>query len=127
VSVAAEDDYIRRMSDALRSGARMLSEMCPVCNSPLFEIRGELRCIRCDKPVVKVHEESEVLVASAPLTLTRLENTITDKLDVLANLLQRTSEPEELRQLAETIISLIQLFHESRKLSEKLRKEQTET
>jgi uncharacterized Zn finger protein (UPF0148 family) len=127
VSVAAEDDYIRRMSDALRSGARMLSEMCPVCNSPLFEIRGELRCIRCDKPVVKVHQESEVLVASAPLILTRLENAITDKLDVLANLLQRTSEPEELRQLAETIISLIQLFHESRKLSEKLRKEQTET
>jgi len=84
--VAAEDDYIRRMSDALRSGARMLSEMCPVCNSPLFEIRGELRCIRCDKPVVKVHEESEVLVASAPLILTRLENAITDKLDVLTNL-----------------------------------------
>jgi hypothetical protein len=67
------------------------------------------------------------LVASAPLILTRLENAITDKLDVLTNLLQRTSEPEELRQLAETIISLIQLFHESRKLSEKLRKEQTET
>jgi uncharacterized Zn finger protein (UPF0148 family) len=127
VSVAAEDDYISRMSDALRSGARMLSEMCPVCNSPLFEIRGELRCIRCDKPVVKVHEESEVLVASAPLILTRLENAITDKLEVLTNLLQKTSEPEELRQLAETIISLIQLFHESRKLSEKLRKEQTET
>jgi uncharacterized Zn finger protein (UPF0148 family) len=127
VSVAAEDDYIRRMSDALRSGARMLSEMCPVCNSPLFEIRGELRCIRCDKPVVKVHEESEVLVASAPLILTRLENAITDKLDILTNFFQRTSEPEELRQLAETIISLIQLFHESRKLSEKLRKEQTET
>ena len=125
--MVSEDDYIRRMSDALRSGAKMLSEICPVCNSPLFEIRGELRCIRCDKPVVRVQEEDEVLVASTPLILTRLENAVTAKLDILTNILMGTNEPEELKQLSETIASLISLFHKSRELSDKLRREQTQT
>lgn len=116
-------DYIKRMSDALRSGAKMLSEVCPVCSSPLFEIGGEMRCLRCDKPVVKVREESEVYVASTPLVLTQLENAIVAKLDALTALLQQTTEPEEIKQLSETLTSLVKLFHESRKLGETFRKQ----
>ncbi|MCS6783610.1 MAG: Sjogren's syndrome/scleroderma autoantigen 1 family protein [Candidatus Caldarchaeum sp.] len=120
--MSSDADYIRRMSDALRSGAKMLSEVCPVCNSPLFEVKGELRCIRCDKPVVKVREESEILSASTPLVLTQLENAISAKIDVLTHLLHQTADPEEIRQISDTISSLVKLFHESRRLSELLRK-----
>ncbi|MEM2238657.1 MAG: Sjogren's syndrome/scleroderma autoantigen 1 family protein [Candidatus Caldarchaeum sp.] len=120
--MSSDADYIKRMSDALRSGAKMLSEICPVCNSPLFEVKGELRCIRCDKPVIRVREESEMLTASTPLILSRLENALSAKIDVLTGLLRRSSEPEEIRVLSETLSSLIKLFHESRKLSETLRK-----
>ncbi|MEM1945901.1 MAG: Sjogren's syndrome/scleroderma autoantigen 1 family protein [Candidatus Caldarchaeum sp.] len=120
--MSSDADYIRRMSDALRSGAKMLSEICPVCNSPLFEVKGELRCIRCDKPVVRVHEESETLAASTPIILSRLENALSAKIDVMTALLQRSGEPEEIRLLSETLSSLIKLFRESRKLSEELRK-----
>ncbi|MEM0384573.1 MAG: Sjogren's syndrome/scleroderma autoantigen 1 family protein [Candidatus Caldarchaeum sp.] len=119
----SDDDYIKRMSDALRSGAKMLSEICPVCNSPLFEVRNELRCIRCDKPVVRVHEDSEVLAASTPLTLSRLENALSSKIDLLTTLLQRASDPEEIRVLSESLSSLLKLFHESRRLAETLRKQ----
>ncbi len=120
--MASDEDYIRKMSDALRSGAKMLSEICPVCNSPLFEIGGELRCIRCDKPVVIVREDSETLVASTPLILSRLENALAAKIDVLTVLLQRSTDPEEIKVLSETLASLVKLFHESRRLSEVLRK-----
>lgn len=120
--MSSDNGYIQRMSDALRSGAKMLSEICPVCNSPLFEIRGEMRCIRCDKPVVVVREETEVLSASTPFVLTQLENAISAKIDSMTNLLQKTSDPEDVKQLAETLLSLVKLFHESRKLSEMLRK-----
>ncbi|MEM4302457.1 MAG: Sjogren's syndrome/scleroderma autoantigen 1 family protein [Candidatus Caldarchaeum sp.] len=120
--MSSDANYIKRMSDAIRSGAKMLSEICPVCNSPLFEVKGELRCIRCDKPVIRVREESEMLTASTPLILSRLENALSAKIDVLTVLLQRSSEPEEIRVLSETLSSLIKLFHESRKLSETLRK-----
>ncbi|MCS7133762.1 MAG: hypothetical protein NZ921_03075 [Candidatus Caldarchaeum sp.] len=120
--MGSDADYIRRMSDALRSGAKMLSEVCPICNSPLFEVRGELRCIRCDKPVVKVREESEIMSASAPLVLTQLENALSAKIDSLTHLLHRTSDPGEIREISETITSLVKLFHESRRLSELLRK-----
>ncbi|MEM0440482.1 MAG: Sjogren's syndrome/scleroderma autoantigen 1 family protein [Candidatus Caldarchaeum sp.] len=122
--MGSEDDYIRRMSDALRSGAKMLSEVCPICNSPLFEVRGELRCIRCDKPVVIVREESEVMAASTPLVLTHLENALAAKIDALTALLQKATEPEQIRELTETLTSLLKLFHESRRLSEILRKTQ---
>lgn len=100
----------------------MLSEICPICNSPLFEVKGELRCIRCDKPVIRVREETETLAASTPIVLSRLENALSAKIDVLTALLQKSSEPEEIRIISETLSSLIELFHRSRKLAEELRK-----
>ncbi|MCS6769872.1 MAG: hypothetical protein NZ570_05495 [Candidatus Caldarchaeum sp.] len=118
----ASEDYVRRMSDALRSGAKMLAEICPVCNSPLFEVDNELRCIRCDKPVVRVHEETEVLAASTPLVLSKLENALSSKIDLLTSLLQKSADPDEIRILSEALASLVKLFHESRRLAETLKK-----
>jgi len=100
----------------------MLSEICPVCNSPLFEIGDELRCLRCDKPVVIVREESETMSATAPLILSQLENVISAKIDVLTALFQKATEPDEIRTLSETLSSLLKLFHQSRRLNEYLRK-----
>ncbi|MEM3921438.1 MAG: Sjogren's syndrome/scleroderma autoantigen 1 family protein [Nitrososphaerota archaeon] len=49
-----EAEYMRRMADALRSGAKMLADQCPVCNSPLFEIKDQIWCLKCNKRVIRV-------------------------------------------------------------------------
>src|SRR5437660_12011462 len=43
---------VKRMADLLKSGATMLSDVCPVCGTPLFKVTGEVFCAKCNKPVV---------------------------------------------------------------------------
>lgn len=61
------EEHIKRMTDLLKSGATMLSEHCPSCNSPLFNIKGEIRCPKCNKRVVMISEERQLLSGSSLL------------------------------------------------------------
>ncbi|HDD25776.1 MAG TPA: hypothetical protein ENF75_01645 [Acidilobales archaeon] len=64
------------MADLLRAGARMLSETCPVCNSPLFRLRsGEVVCPIHGRVLI-VKSESEVVTASTSAVLDSLETAI---------------------------------------------------
>jgi len=54
----------------------MTAEHCPVCNSPLFQVGGQLRCPRCNKPVVIVKEGEEEKTAVTFTTLGDLEETL---------------------------------------------------
>lgn len=35
------------MAEYLLSGAKMLAEICPACNAPLFEVHGKKLCVVC--------------------------------------------------------------------------------
>lgn len=37
------------MAEYLLKGGKMLSKTCPVCHSPLFEYKGETRCVVCQE------------------------------------------------------------------------------
>jgi UPF0148 protein len=57
---------VKKMAEALRSGATMLAEPCPTCGSPLFRFRsGEVKCVNCDKIVMPVAEQRPPEPASA--------------------------------------------------------------
>ena len=83
---------MRRMADALKSGAKMLADHCPVCNSPLFEINGEIWCLRCNKRVIKVRG------------------------DALTSLLKKTGEINEIREITEAIKSILDALEKASKL-----------
>ncbi|MDJ0269247.1 MAG: hypothetical protein NXY59_01610 [Aigarchaeota archaeon] len=118
------EDYIKRMSDALRSGARMLSETCPVCSSPLFSLSGELWCLKCNRRVVRVREETEATAATVPYILSSLNNTLTAKIEELNILLQREVDPEKIHKLTQTLDSLLRVLRESRRLEAESRKQE---
>ena len=99
----------------------MLQETCPVCSSPLFSIRDEMWCLKCNKRVVKVSELDEAGAASIPYILTSLNNTLSAKLEEINILLQRTTDPEEINKLAQTLETLLRIIRESRKLENELR------
>jgi len=117
------EDYIKRMSDALRSGAKMLQETCPVCSSPLFSIRGEMWCLKCDKRVVKVSEVDEIDAATLPYLLNTLTGTLATKIQELNILLQRSSDPEEINKIAQTLESLLKIIRESKRLENELKQQ----
>ncbi len=70
---------IKKMAELLKSGASMLSEVCPNCRVPLFKMGREVFCPSCGKRVILVkrgEDESKYLLLS---TLTALRRTLDTK------------------------------------------------
>ena len=111
-----ESEYMRRMADALRSGAKMLADQCPVCGNPLFEIKGQIWCLKCNKRVVRVSSEEEVEEALTTITLTEAMKALTAKLEEVNLILKRTSDVNELKRLTEAMINLLEALEKASKL-----------
>ncbi|HEY5620508.1 MAG TPA: Sjogren's syndrome/scleroderma autoantigen 1 family protein, partial [Candidatus Bathyarchaeia archaeon] len=73
-------DDVKHMADLLKSGATMLSDICPECGSPLFRIKGEVFCAKCNKPVVYAKATGPQATVSPSHLLESLEQTIMAKL-----------------------------------------------
>lgn len=80
------------MTGYLLNGGKMLSEICPKCGAPLFEVKGEKMCVVCEntekKETVtqKVPENLRVIVpkyAEAESAPSSAMNNITTELDSL--------------------------------------------
>ena len=119
-----DDEYMRRMVDALRSGAKMLADYCPVCNNPLFEIGGQIWCLKCNKRVIKVRGEEDVEEALTSITLTEVMKTLTTKVEELNLVLKRAADPEQVKKLAETIKTILETLEAASKLRKQFTKEE---
>ncbi len=115
--MASEDkEYMQRMADALRSGAKMLAEHCPVCNSPLFEIKGQLWCLKCNKRVIKVRGEEDVEEALTVITLSEAAKTLAAKIEEVTLLLKRSADVEESKRLAEAMKTFLETLEKTTQL-----------
>ena len=119
-----DSEYMRRMVDALRSGAKMLADHCPVCNNPLFEIGGQIWCLKCNKRVIKVKGEEDVEEALTSITLTEVMKTLTTKIEELNLVLKRVADPEEIGKLAETMKTVLETLETASKLKKQFTKEE---
>jgi len=115
------DDVIRRMSEVLKAGGKMLAQTCPVCGNPLFEIRGEMRCVACDKPVVVVRDQTESGRAILPIVLSSLEGVIVEKIDELTGRLAGSVELGDIEDAARAIDWLLSVLKKSLDLRAALR------
>lgn len=116
LSGVAGSEAQKKMADALRSGAKMLADACPVCSNPLFDIKGEIRCISCDKKVVKVKEYSEVTAATTPYILRNMDAALISKIEELTIMVTRATDVEEARKIGEALQIMVRLLQESREL-----------
>lgn len=116
MSGVAGSEAEKKMVDALRSGAKMLADACPVCSNPLFDVKGEIRCIYCDKKVVKVKEYSEVTAATTPYILRNMDAALISKIEELTIMITRASGIEEARKTGEALQVMLRLLRESREL-----------
>lgn len=118
---ARREDVVKRLADALRSGAKMLPEACPVCGNPLFDVKGEMRCVACDKPVVVVKDEAESGRAMYPFILNTLEDVVVSKIDELTARLSRALELEEIEAVSKAIDALLTVLQKGNEIREKLK------
>jgi UPF0148 protein len=83
------------MSDLLKSGATMLFEHCPQCNSPLFKIENETWCPSCNQQVVTVKEGKNMEYAMTTFLETLEERMLTK----IENISQQISNEEDIAKL----------------------------
>src|SRR5262249_29645349 len=114
---------VRRMADLLKSGATMLSETCPVCGSPLFRVKGEVFCAKCNKPVI--FERATAIGPPAKISPTHLldslEQTIVAKLNEANEALKDEKEPEKLAVYSNLVFGWLSTLEKLRTVKESLR------
>ncbi|MCS6788231.1 MAG: hypothetical protein NZ733_02950 [Aigarchaeota archaeon] len=118
------DERVKRLAAALKSGAKLRTESCPECGSPLVEVKGEVMCAVCEKPVVIVRDETEAGRAVYPYVLSALEEVAVAKIDELTRILARTGDPDEIERLAEAIDALITVLRKGMELQESLKRKE---
>ena len=109
-------DEVERMADLLKSGATMLSDTCPQCQSPLFKVKNELLCVKCNRPVVVVkatEDESNVVAAQA---LGKLEQTALMKINEINSSLKVENDPAKIEKLRLSLSDWLTVVERVRKL-----------
>jgi len=108
------------MADLLKSGATMLSDTCPVCGSPLFRVKGEVLCAKCNKPVV--YEKAAATGPSPTVSQTHLldslEQTILSKLSEANERLKTEKEPEKLALYSNLVFGWLSTLEKLRSAKE---------
>ena len=82
-------DSLKKVAEYLRRGAKLTSEHCPICDSPLVRMEGKLFCPNCEKEVMIASSEEEFIDLSAKRELMNLKGVVTSKLRALTESLKR--------------------------------------
>ena len=108
---------MKRMVDLLRSGATMLADICPICNSPLFKLKsGDVYCPGCEKRVVFVKEGEDIAKATQIQVISELTSTASQKLMELTNMAKYESDVDRLYELGRCMLTWLEIFERVRKL-----------
>ncbi len=107
---------VKRMADLLKSGATMLSDICPVCGSPLFKVRGDVFCVKCNKPVVYTRATGPQATVSPSNVLESVEQTIVGKISETNELLKLERDPEKLSAYSNLVFGWLSTLEKLRSL-----------
>ena len=113
---------VRRMADLLKSGATMLSDICPVCGTPLFKVKGEVFCAKCNKPVVYQKAMAAQQATLSPgYLLDSVETTIVGKISEANEVLKTEKDPEKLSLYSNLVFGWLSMLEKLRSLRESFR------
>jgi len=112
------DEQMKRMADLLKSGATMLFEHCPECNTPLFKIKDDIWCPNCNKRVIIVKEGEETKVTSM-LLLEDAEKIIMIKLQDISQGIRNEMNPSKLLEMGELLLKWLEILEKIRSIRKK--------
>lgn len=115
--MGSNNEQMKRMTDLLKSGASMIFEHCPDCKTPLFKIKDEVFCPKCNKRIIIVKEGEEDRVAGM-LLLDETEKTILAKLHETNLLVSNEKEPAKLQELGNLLTIWLEALQIIRRIKE---------
>lgn len=105
---------VKKMSELLRQGARMLSDTCPECGTPLFQLRnGDTMCPMCNRPVKYVKGDAD---PQAEAHKEQLEESLRKKIDEIHARLEEANDPTLIGELTDTLMKLMEALDRTKKL-----------
>jgi uncharacterized Zn finger protein (UPF0148 family) len=114
-------DDVKRMSDLLKSGATMLSDVCPNCGNPLFKVKGDIFCAKCNKPVVYQRATGPAATVSPSILLDTVEQTIIGKISETNNLIRNEKDTEKLSAYSNLVFGWLSMLEKIRSLKHSFR------
>jgi len=117
--VTKEDENsenISRMVNLLRSGAVMLREACPVCHSPLFKVRDEVICPKCQKRVVIIQKDEEASKILEESILSTLKSTLVVKIQNLEKEIARENDTDRLYELLRILVAFLEALERIKRI-----------
>lgn len=107
---------LKKMSELLKSGATMLSETCPECDSPLFKVGSDIICAKCNKPVVilKATQQEDKVIGER--ILRDLDQTILSKIKEIDRAMSSENDTERLTQYGKALSTWLDALDKVRKL-----------
>jgi len=112
-----DDSSVRKMAELLRQGATMLADACPQCGSPLFKIKDDVYCAKCDRRIVYAKSDEEVEAYAVKTLLPELRETLITKLKSLREVIDTETDTEALTKLANLMVLLLQALHKLESMS----------
>ncbi|MHA1390614.1 MAG: Sjogren's syndrome/scleroderma autoantigen 1 family protein [Promethearchaeota archaeon] len=117
----------RIMADLLKSGHKMLSLSCPICNNPLFQNKsGTTFCAICNREVLLVDKDSnknDVALkptVNNPLEITNLDSeiksVIIEKINWIAHKLENETQLHIVNEYLELILNLLKILEKLKSL-----------
>jgi UPF0148 protein len=105
---------IKKMGELLRQGARMLSDTCPECGTPLFQLSGgDVICPMCNRPVRYVKGDADLQTEAHR---ERLEGSLRRKIDEIQKRLDEEDDPAAMVELTDTLMKLMEALDRAKKL-----------
>ena len=98
----------------------MLSDICPDCGSPLFRVKGDIFCAKCNKPVVYAKAAGPQVAVSSTILLDSVEQTITMKISETNELLKLEKDPERLSLYSNLVFGWLSMLEKLHSLKQTL-------
>ncbi len=106
-----DDPSVKKMADLLRQGATMLADACPQCGSPLFKVKDDIYCVKCDRRIVYAESDEEVEAQAVKTLIPELRETLINKLKALNEVVDSETDTDALTKLANLMVLLLQALH----------------
>jgi uncharacterized Zn finger protein (UPF0148 family) len=111
----------RVMADLLKSGHKMLSLSCPICNNPIFQKKsGTTFCAICNREVLLVDKDSNKNdvdikpTVNNPLEITNLNSEIKsvliEKINWIAHKLENETQLHIINEYLELILNVLNIL-----------------
>lgn len=98
---------MRRATDLLLSGAKMLNLACPECDNPIYELKdGSMECANCEK---KVFYEKDVDFDKSKIQ-DEANIALKNKIEKLMSELENEEDHEKMIKIAEAIKKLREIM-----------------